>query len=128
MRWPPDKRADLLLLVAALEIEGAGIGARIHLALAEIEHVVAAGDFLPDGLVRIERVAALIDIAQLHAVADFDFPGIGLFLAGQHAEQRRLAGAVGTDDADNAAGRQLEGKIVDQQPVAIGLGQALDRR
>ena len=58
----------------------------------------------------------------------FDLPCIGLFLAGQHAEQRGLARAVGADDADNAAGRQLEGKIVDQQPVAIGLVQALNRR
>ncbi len=49
--------------------------------------------------------------------------GIGLFLPGDHAEERRLAGSVGTDDADDAAGRKLERKIVDQQPVAVSLLQ-----
>jgi hypothetical protein len=57
------ERADLLLLVAALEVEGRAIGARVHLVLAELDDVVAAGDFLPDGLVAIERIAALVDIA-----------------------------------------------------------------
>jgi hypothetical protein len=62
--------ADLLLLVGALEVEGADIGAGIHLALAEHEDVVAAGDFLPDRLVGRERVAALVDIAELDVVGD----------------------------------------------------------
>jgi hypothetical protein len=43
---------------------------------------------------------------------------VGLLLAGDHAEQRRLAGAVRADDADDAARRQLEAEVVDQQPVA----------
>ncbi len=64
--------SHLLLLVGALEVEGAGIGARVHLALAEIEHVIAAGDLLPDGLVGIERVAALVDVAEMHGLADAD--------------------------------------------------------
>jgi hypothetical protein len=51
-------------------------------------------------------------------------PESGFLLAGDHPEQRRLAGAVGADDADNAAGRQLERQIVDQQPVAIALRDA----
>ena len=34
--------------------------------------------------------------------------GVGLLLADDHAQQRRLAGAVGADDADDAAGRQAE--------------------
>ena len=45
-------------------------------------------------------------------------PLSGLLLADDHAEQRGLAGAVRADDADDAAGRQLEGEIVDQEPVA----------
>ena len=43
-------------------------------------------------------------------------------------EQRRLAGAVGADDADDAAGRQRERQIVDQQPVAVALAQLLRPR
>ena len=44
--------ADLLLLVAAPEVERRAIGARVHLELAELDDFGAAGDFLPDGLVR----------------------------------------------------------------------------
>src|SRR5690606_11237911 len=34
--------------------------------------------------------------------------------------------AVRSDHADDAAGRQLEGEIVDQEPVAEALGEAVD--
>jgi hypothetical protein len=46
---------------------------------------------------------------------------VGLLLAGDHAEQRGLAGAVGADDADDAARRQLEVEVVEQQLVAEAL-------
>ncbi len=41
------ERADLLLLVGALEVEGRAIAARIHFALAEQDQFVAAGNLLP---------------------------------------------------------------------------------
>src|SRR6056297_433788 len=53
------EQADLLLLVAALEVEGADIGARGHLGVAEADHVEPVRDLLPDVLVRVERVARL---------------------------------------------------------------------
>ena len=106
--------ADLLLLVGALEIEPADIGARRHLAGPELDHVAAAGDLLEHGLLAVERIARLIDIAELHGVADADGAVIGLVLADDHAEQRGLAGAVRADHADDAAARQLEGETVDQ--------------
>ena len=74
----------------------------------------------------IERVAALVDIAELHRLADADRAVIGLFLAGDHLEQRRLAGAVRADDADDAAGRQLERQVLDQQLVAKPLVEVFD--
>src|SRR4029077_8324556 len=43
----------------------------------------------------------------------------------QHAEQRRLARAVGADHTDDAAGRQPETEILDQQMVAEALADAL---
>src|SRR3546814_4365070 len=67
----------LLLLVGALEVEGADIGARLHLVLADAHHVVAARDFLPDILVRVERVATLVDIAEPHRVAERDRAAVG---------------------------------------------------
>src|SRR5579883_546003 len=120
------ERPDLLLLVRALEVEGAAVGARIDLALAELELVEAAGDFLPDGRVAVERIARLIDIAEMHGLADLDRAGVGLVLAGDHAEQRGLAGAVRADHADDAARREFEGEVVDQQVVAEAFLEALE--
>src|SRR5579863_2108147 len=120
------ERADLLLLIGALEVERRTIGARIDLALAELELVEAAGNLLPNGLLAVEGVARLIDIAEMHRLADLDRAVVRLFLLGDHAEQRGLTGAVRADDADNAARRQAEGKIVDQQIVAEALSQVLE--
>src|ERR1043166_6981891 len=88
---------DLLLLVRALEVERRAVAARVHLALAEHELIEPAGDFLPHGLAAVERVAALVDIAEMHRLADLDRAAVGLVLPGDHAEQRGLAGAVRTD-------------------------------
>src|SRR5258708_10286621 len=111
--------ADLVLRVGAVEVESADIGSVVHLALAERDDVVAAGDFLPYVFLAVERVARLIDIAKLNAFADLDRARVRLLLACDHAEQRRLAGAVGADDAHDAAGRQLERELVDQHPIAV---------
>ncbi len=76
-------------------------------------------------MLRVQRVARLIDVAQLHRLAEPDAARVGLLLAGDHPEQRRLAGAVGADDADDAARRQLEVQVLDQQAVAEALAQTL---
>src|SRR5262249_35090635 len=115
--------AYLLLLVAALEVEAGDVAAALHLALAELDLVEPAGDLLPHGLLRAERLARLVDIAELHRGTDAQGTAIGLLLSRDHAEERGLAGAVGSDDADDAARRQLEGEIVDQQPLAEALLQ-----
>src|SRR5262245_6022675 len=95
--------ADLLLLVGALEVERRTIGTRVHLPLAQKNDVVAAGDFLPDVLLAVERVARLVDIAKVNGLADRDLALVGLLLAGDHPEQRGLAGTIGTDHAHDAA-------------------------
>ena len=77
--------------------------------------------FLPSS-----EVARLVDIAEMHRLADLDGAAVGLFLPGDHAEQRGLAGAVRADDADDAAWRQLEGEIVDQQIVAKTFAQMIE--
>src|SRR5687767_12162365 len=91
-----------------------------------MDYIGAAGDFLPDILLRVERVARLIDITELDRFADLDRAFVGLFLPGNHAEQRGLAGTVWADNADDTAGRQLESEILDQDIVAIRLRQAVE--
>src|SRR3954469_19203316 len=105
------QRADLLLLVGALEIERRDIAARIDLALAEQDKLVTAGNFLPDVFRAVEGVARLIDIAEMHALADRDGALVRRLLLGDHPEQRGLAGAVRADHADDTARRQLKGEI-----------------
>src|SRR6187431_2883497 len=117
--------ADLLLLVGPLEVEPADIGAGRHLAGPELDHVAAAGDLLEHRLLAVERIARLIDIAELHRVADADGAVVRLVLSHDHAEQRGLAGAVRTDHADNAAWRELEGEIVDEEAVAEAFADIL---
>ena len=111
---------DPFLLVGALEVEATQVGARVHFVFADGDDVHAVGDFLPNCFATVQAVARLIDIGQFHGLAETQFAAVGLFLFGDHAEQRGLAGAVRTDHADDAAARQGEGQIVDQQSLAIG--------
>src|ERR1700733_2256569 len=117
--------ADLLLLVTALEVERPDIGAGGYGALADIQHVGATADLLPDALVAVQAIARLVHIAKLDRVADPQRATIRRLQPRDHAEQRRLAGAVRADDADDAARWQLEVELVDQQVVAIRLAQIL---
>src|SRR5437867_371902 len=117
------ERANLALLPRALEIEPRHVRARRHFLPAELDLVVPARDLFPDGLGGRERFAALIDVADLHGLPEPQRAGIRLLLPGHHPEQRRLAGAVRSDDADDAAARQREIEVVDEEVVAVALLQ-----
>src|SRR6266567_483515 len=109
---------DLFLLVGAAEVEERAIGPAGDLAAAEIDLVLPAGDLPPHAVAGDQRFARLVDIAELDGVADPKSAAIGLFLPGDHAEERRLAGTVRPDDPDDAAGRQPEAQFLDQQIIA----------
>ena len=98
--------------------------ARVHLALAELDRVAAARDLLPDCLLRVEVAAALVDVRELDRVADA-IARVRLLLARDHPQERRLAGAVRADDADDPAGRQREGQVLEEEPVAVALADAV---
>src|SRR6185437_16096014 len=102
----------LLLLVAAAEIEERAIGAARHLAPAEIDLVIAAGDLFEDALPGRQRVARLVDISQLRRLAR-------LLLALRH--QALIGG-----DARLALG--LAGTRTLAHPVELALERALARR
>ena len=52
-------------------------------------------------------------------------PAVGRLLAGDHPEEGRLAGAVRADHADDAGRRQRELEVLEQEPVAEALRDAL---
>ena len=52
--------------------------------------------------------AGLVDIRDLHRLADPELPVVGLFLARDHPKERRLARAVRADHADDSAGRRVK--------------------
>src|SRR5207248_11328540 len=59
-----------------------------------------------------------------------DLPLVGAFLSGDHPEQGRLAGSVRPDHADDAAGREREGHVLDEEAVSEAFADAvgLDHR
>ena len=54
-----------------------------------------------------------------------ELAAVRLLLARDHPEEGRLAGAVRPDHADDAAGRERERHVLDEQPVAEALGDVL---
>src|SRR5439155_5189895 len=117
------KRSDPALLIASLEVEPRHVRTRRDRSLSKLHVVLAAGNLLPHRLVGAQRVAALVDVADLHGVPQAQRAAVRLLLAGDHPEQRRLAGAVRTDDADDPAAREREGQIVHQQQIAVAFAQ-----
>ena len=117
---------DELLLVGALEVEATDVTARRHLVTADLDHVEAIGNLLPYGLVAVEVVAALVDAGDLHGFADLDGAGIRLLLAGDHAQQGRLARAVAADHADDGALGDAERQVVDQHAITEGLRHVVE--
>jgi hypothetical protein len=71
------------------------------------------------------RLAVLVHEAGFTVVSPTRICRIRGLLARDHAEQGGLAGAVGADHTDDAAGGQVETEVVDQQPYRRTLGQAL---
>ena len=69
----------------------------------------------------LQRGARLVDVRELDRVAELERPGIGLLLAGDHAEERRLARTVRADHAHDPSGWEVERQVLDEEPVAEAL-------
>src|ERR1700682_3148874 len=121
------QRADTRLLIGALEVEAGRVLARVHDPVADLQLIQAVGYLLPDGLALIQRIARLVDVGELNAVAQLERALVGRFLAGDHAKQRRLARPVGSDDTDDAGAWQIEAEVLDQQLLAEPLAQVVRR-
>src|SRR5690606_20953512 len=116
---------DELLLVGALEVEASDVAAGGHFVAAYGDHVEAVGDLFPDGLVAIKVVPALIHAGDLHRFTNDDLTAVGLFLAGDHAQEGRLARTVATDHPHDGALGNAQTQVVDQHTVAIALGDVV---
>ena len=72
-----------------------------------------------DPALDLERIAQRVEAGDLGA------PAGRLGQAEQHQDRRRLARAVGPEDADDLAGADLEIDMVDREVGAVALGQPL---
>jgi hypothetical protein len=52
-----------------------------------------------------------------------DVSVVGSGESDHHPHRRRLAGAVGPDEAGDVAGGHVEGQVVDGDPLAVLLGE-----
>ena len=80
---------------------------------------------LPDGRVTGE-VVVLAEQPDAQAAVERDPAVVGRLDAGQDPQQRRLAVAVATDDADPVALLDAEADVGQQRPDAVRLGDSLE--
>src|SRR5665213_1138589 len=115
--------ADVLLLVTPLEAEARHVRAGMDLARSHDHVFLSATDLVEDGVLTVQGVTRLIDVRELDGGSDLDGTRVGLLLAHHHAKERGLAGAVGADDAHDAAGRKQEREIFDQEALFETFGE-----
>ncbi|MNY60192.1 hypothetical protein D3C86_1967100 [compost metagenome] len=80
------KRSYLFLLVAAAEVEPAHICTGVCLLAREHDPVVAVGNALVNGLIRIQIVVFLIYIGELHGLTNVEMTCQRFQLAGNEFE------------------------------------------
>ncbi len=113
------------LLIGTLEVEASHIAATGNLALAQHKVFRPSGDFFKDGLGAVKGVSVLVDVGRNDGLPHAKAPGVGLLLSNDHPKQRRLAGAIGADDADDPAAGEVKVQVLHQQVVAVSLAHAL---
>ncbi len=58
-------------------------------------------------------------------IAEDDIALVRLDQSDHHVESRRFPGAVGSQQADNFTGRDVQGDTVDDPPASVGLAETL---
>ena len=126
-RSPPDSEPTFCCWSRPLKLNHDTYARDATVRFPRVTSSCPSRDLLPHRFVRIE-LAGLIDVPQLDGFTNGERAGIWLFVAGQHAEHRRLPRTVRTDHTDNAARRQVERQLVHQHAIAVSLadGVSLD--
>ena len=88
-----------------------------QLSPGEAEHRAAEEDVLAGGELRIEADAELEERGELAVHAGV--AGVGFVDAAEDLEQRALATSVGTGDAEELPGRDVEGDVPQRDQVAV---------
>ena len=92
-----------------------------QLLLAEVDVGGDVLDGVDDAALRVEVVEFLAQPADAGGLAFDAFAGGQRVLAGERAQQRRLAGAVDTDQADALAGGEAPGEVVNERAAVRGV-------
>ena len=128
---PAVDRVDLALELAHLLHQRVEIGVVLgiaHLGRNGVEAVDHVGDVAGAVLDVLEHVLAGVELRLLRQIADGDVlarPGLALKVlvdAGHDLHQRRLAGAVGADDADLGAVIELQVDVAQHRLLGAGEG------
>ena len=92
---------------------------------ADLDPLAARADGVGQRGVGVERLAHLVEVRDLDLRALLDRAAVGLQLAQDQLEQRRLAGAIGADQADLVAAQDGGGEALHDRPAAVGLAGVL---
>src|SRR5262245_26239015 len=99
--------------------------------LGGADHVVVGGEQFIEGGTRLGEESAvrleqrlLAQQTDAGAGMQADLAVVRAVESGQDAQQRRLAGAVGTDEADTLAGLKLETDILEERPLVEAAREA----
>ena len=104
----------LLLLVRALEAERGNVRTRRHLNVADLDVVQTVRDDLPEALLRVDVRAVLVNVRDLHGLADLQLAAVEGLQANDGLEQGGLTHTVRTNHTHNAVTGQGEGQTVNQ--------------
>src|SRR5690606_5837038 len=77
------------------------------------------------GLLRVDAAAGLVDVGDLHGLADLELAAVERLEPHDRLEERGLADAVRADDADDAVAREREAQAVDELAAVEALAQVL---
>jgi len=88
---------------------------------ADLDEVGAFGDGIEHRGFFVETVAELIVVGNGKLTSQTNRPAVGRELAENHAQQRGLAGTVGTDESDFVAAQDTRGEVVYDYGLAESL-------
>src|SRR4051794_38103622 len=92
---------------------------------ADLDPVAAVGNAVEYARLRIELLAQLIEVGDLETSAEPDGSRIGLQLAEEEAEERRLSRSIRPDESNAIAARDRRREVPHDQPITVRERHAL---